>query len=254
MYDATIDPPRAVTPDANPDSAPARRGRPPRLSREQITRDVADLLLRDPSVPLTVVRIAEAIGSSPMAIYRHFTDRDDLVASVARLLYVDARPPTAAEATWQDKIRVWMHHSYTQAIRVPQLTQLIASGESDVWINDSVYLATVLSEAGITDDRRLAEAIYWIATTALGQAVLDSMGRREFPMEATSDALAHLGDDDAAMMRRVIPHFGTTHRRHLDSIVEWTIVGLEKELTGDVARPGPAPASAAASRRRAARR
>jgi hypothetical protein len=148
---------------------------------------------------------------------------------------------------------VWMHHSYTQAIRVPQLTRLIASGESDAWINDSVYLATVLSGAGMNDDRRLAEAIYWIATTALGQAVLDSMGRSEFPLAATSEALAHLDDKDAAMMRRVIPHFDTTHHRHLTSIVEWTIVGLEKELSGFVARPHAATSGPAAPRRRSTR-
>jgi len=230
VYDATINPPSDSLHDPTPGPTPARRGRPPRLSREQITRDVADLLLRDPSVPLTIVRIADAIGSSPMAIYRHFTDRDDLVASVARLLYIDARPATKPDATWQDKIRVWMHHSYTQAIRVPQLTQLIASGESDAWINDSVYLATVLSDAGMHDDRRLAEAVYWIATTALGQAVLDSMGRAEFGLATTSDALNQLAANDAALMRRIIPHFDSTHRRHLASIVEWTIVGLENEL------------------------
>jgi len=262
VYDATIHPTADPTPDRTPDPTlaatpgptPARRGRPPRLSREQITRDVADLLLRDPSVPLTIVRIAEAIGSSPMAIYRHFTDRDDLVASVARLLYVDARPATSAGASWQDKIRVWMHHSYTQAIRVPQLTQLIASGESDVWVNDSVYLATVLTDAGMNDDRRLAEAIYWIATTALGQAVLDSMGRTEFPLAATSDALAHLDDFDAALMRRVIPHFGATHRHHLTSIVEWTIVSLEAELDGGQSRTGSTSTGATPSRRRSSRR
>lgn len=218
------------TPGPTIGPTPAKRGRPPRLSRAQITRDVADLLLTDPTVPLTIVRVAEAIGSSPMSLYRHFTDRDDLVASVARLLLVDGRPPVSADAPWQHQVRVWMHHIYTQAIRVPQLTALIASGESDAWINDSVYLARLLSNAGLHDDRRLAEAVYWIATTALGQAVLDAMGRTEFPMEPTSEALGHIADDDAALMRRLLPHFQAMHHQHITYIVEWTIASLELEF------------------------
>jgi TetR/AcrR family tetracycline transcriptional repressor len=212
------------------DAKTPRRGRPPKLSREQITRDVADLLLADPAVPLTIARVAEAIGSSPMSLYRHFTDREDLVASVARHLLIDERPAVSADAPWQEQVRVWMHHIYAQAIRVPQLTQLIASGESRAWVTDSAYLASMLSKAGMDDDRRLAEAVYWIATTALGQAVLDAMGRKEFPMAPTSDALVQLGDADAAIVRRLLPHFEAMHHQHLTYIVEWTIAGLEQEL------------------------
>src|SRR2546428_7722081 len=66
-------------------SAP-RRGRPPKLSRDRIVRDVAEMLLSDPTVPLTLARVADAIGVAPMSLYPHFADRDDLVKSVAHHL------------------------------------------------------------------------------------------------------------------------------------------------------------------------
>src|SRR5262249_52182334 len=61
--------------------AESRRGRPPTYSRDQIVRDVADALLTDPEMPLTMSRMAAAVGSAPMSLYRHFTDREDLIAS-----------------------------------------------------------------------------------------------------------------------------------------------------------------------------
>jgi len=212
--------------------APApRRGRPPKLSREQITRDVAELLLADPAVPLTISRVAEAIGASPMSLYRHFTDRDDLVASVAKYLLFDERPPVRKGASWQEQIRVWMLHSYRQSIRVPQLTQLIASGESPAWITDSAYLAGLLQEAGFEDGRALAEAVYWVATAALGQAVIDAMGRPQYPLQETADALSRHADQAAAeQVSRLLPHFAAMHGHHMERIADWTIAALEQEL------------------------
>src|SRR5687768_18584227 len=111
-----------------------RRGRPARFSREQIVEAVADMLLADPTAPLTIARAAEAVGAKPMSLYRHFADRDDLVAAVARHLFAGTRPRVRDGASWQAEVREWMVAMYRQARRVPQIVQLLATGESAEWV------------------------------------------------------------------------------------------------------------------------
>src|SRR4051794_38294622 len=128
---------RTQTQDLTP-----RRGRPPKFSREQIVEAVAAMLLADPATPLTIARAAEAVGAKPMSLYRHFADRDDLVAAVTQRLFAETRVGLSADASWQEEVAGWMLAIYRMAQRVPQLVQLSASGESAGWLVDSAHLAS----------------------------------------------------------------------------------------------------------------
>src|SRR5438552_5590214 len=149
-----------------------RRGRPARFSRDQIVEAVTEMLLADPSAPLTVARAAEAVGAKPMSLYRHFSDRDDLVAAVARHLFSSARPAVGTGAPWQTEVRAWMTAMYDQARRVPQILQLLATGESAEWLDDSAHVGGIFERAGIGDQRMIAKAVYVVATTTMGHAML----------------------------------------------------------------------------------
>src|SRR3954471_4485674 len=144
-----------------------RRGRPPRFSREQIVEAVAEMLLADPTAPLTVARAAEAVGAKPMSLYRHFTDRDDLVAAVTAHVFAGTRPDRPPDQPWQEQVRRWMTSVYRRALEVPQLVQLAATGESAEWLMDSSYLARVFESAGVDHDARVAQAVYAVATTTM---------------------------------------------------------------------------------------
>jgi TetR/AcrR family transcriptional regulator, tetracycline repressor protein len=207
-----------------------RRGRPPKLSREKIVSDVAEMLLADPSVPLTIARVADAIGTAPMSLYRHFAGREDLVVAVAHHIFVAARPPVAPDASWQIQIRTWMAHVYAQSTRVPQLVQLIAKGESPAWLADSAYLAAILADGGFGDDRAVAEAVYWVATTTMGNAMIRATAPRDFPIETLRVAIGDLDATDAAHMTRVLPHLAAIHDEGFAVAIEWTIAGLEARL------------------------
>jgi TetR/AcrR family transcriptional regulator, tetracycline repressor protein len=220
-----------------------RRGRPPRYSREQIVRDVAQMLIDDPTAPLTIARAAEAIGAAPMSLYRHFADREDLLVSVAHHVFIGARPPVAPDTPWQEQLRTWMTTVYHQATLVPQLVQLVASGESPAWLADSAYLASVLERAGLHDDRRLAEAVHWVATATLGHAMLHAARPAELPVNRLDRALAELPRDDAERVGRILPHLAAMQPHDFDNVVEWTIAGLEHVL-------GPQPPSKKARPRR----
>ena len=207
-----------------------RRGRPARFSREQIVEAVAEMLVADPSAPLTIARAAEAVGAKPMSLYRHFADRDDLVAAVARHLFAGARPRVAADATWQVEVRAWMTAIYRQARRVPQIVQLLASGESAEWLGDSAYLAGVFERAGYHDDRTLAEAVYWVATATMGHAMIDAAGRGQVQTNRLRASLERLDPDEAALNERLIPQFETMRDHGFELVVDLTIAGLEQLL------------------------
>src|SRR3954451_9423296 len=131
-----------------PSSSP-RRGRPARFSREQIVEPVPERRLADPTAPLTIARAAEAVGAKPMSLYRHFTDRDDLVAAVTAHVFAGTRPDDLPDQPWQEQVRRWMTAVYRRALQVPQLVQLAATGESAEWLMDSSYLARIFESAGV---------------------------------------------------------------------------------------------------------
>jgi AcrR family transcriptional regulator len=233
------DVPRSTTADDGR-ATPARRGRPPRYSREQIVRDVAELLLAEPNEPITINRVAELIGASPMSLYRHFADREDLVKSVAHHLLEGARPPFDAKKPWQQQIRAWMTTVHDQATRVPQLLQFAAAGPSPAWLTDSAYLANVLEHAGFDDDKLLAEAVYWIATTTMGQAMIHATSPTESPHPRLRRHLDDLPPAEAERLARVLSHLTDMHRREFDRVVDWTIAGLEHTLEARRTKTRPA--------------
>lgn len=85
-----------------------RRGRPPKLEREAVL-DAAVVLLDDEGAEaVTMRRLAERLGVSPMALYGHVGDRDELLLALvdrlaARLEYppVPAEPREAIIALWR---------------------------------------------------------------------------------------------------------------------------------------------------------
>ncbi|MFC7564502.1 TetR/AcrR family transcriptional regulator [Actinomadura namibiensis] len=53
------------------------------MSRDEIIDAAVALVYEDPRRPLTIKRVAAAVESAPMALYRYFPDRDDLLQAVA---------------------------------------------------------------------------------------------------------------------------------------------------------------------------
>lgn len=79
-------------------TAERRRGRPPRLSREAVTDAARTIVEREGIDALTMRRVARELGSSPMAIYRHVRDKDELlVALLDRLAAELPRPRFSAQ-------------------------------------------------------------------------------------------------------------------------------------------------------------
>jgi AcrR family transcriptional regulator len=83
---------------AEPPSQPPRRGRPARLSRAAVTDAARAIVERDGIEALTMRRVARELGSSPMAIYRHVRDKDELlILLLDRLAMELPRPQFSAD-------------------------------------------------------------------------------------------------------------------------------------------------------------
>jgi AcrR family transcriptional regulator len=202
-----------------------RRGRPRRLSRERILDAVAEMLRSDPRAPLTMARAAEAVGASPMSLYRYFVDRDELIVSVTRHVLRDAGGDSHDDLPWTDRVRAWMTTVYAQAVAHPQLFQMAASGESPAWLTCSARLAAILESAGFADDRGLASAVYLIGTTTLGQAMVAAATGSEMTMPRLYGAVGHLTSDEARV-GPLIPELADIDRSGFGVVVEATIAAL----------------------------
>lgn len=63
-----------------PEQPPRRgRGRPPRLTRDEIVRAARALLEREGIEALTMRGVAREVGSAPMGLYHHVADKDELL-------------------------------------------------------------------------------------------------------------------------------------------------------------------------------
>lgn len=147
------------------DSAPAARGpgRPARLSREAVL-DAADALLTAKGVEAVTIRgVAEALGASPMALYRHVGDKDDLLlALVDRLAQRLEYPPLAADP--RERLLSLWRTLYDGLAAHPWLPEVLARrrlmAPSVLWAVEEIHVA--FCDAGLTLEQAvLAYRIVW---------------------------------------------------------------------------------------------
>jgi AcrR family transcriptional regulator len=207
--------------------APRGRGRPPRLSREQIIDAAVRLARSDPAEPLTIKRVADAVGSAPMALYRYFPDRDDLLHAVADGIMAEMPFVAPQGASWQDELRAWMEHGRATLVPFPQLVPYMASTRKPAWLPSFAILGTMLAPLRLSDDD-LALAISLIGTTVVGHALLEARRR---PVEETRlslrAALADLAEADRDRIGGVLDRLPAAYGRIYDVLIERTIATIE---------------------------
>lgn len=217
--------------EADPTGAPKRRGRKPRASREEIVDAAIELLERDPHEPLTIARVADAVGLAPMTLYRYFDDRAELLGAIVRTVRA-ARPPVAVDPAlpWQEQVGAWMTSVRDQIVRYPQLLQFTAEGGHQDWLVDGAELVAILERLGEWDDDDLARASYWVSATTLGHAIIEANRPPEARTSAMYGELGHMPEDAAARMARVIPGLARLHDDAFSLVVDRTVAALAPML------------------------
>ncbi|HEY1229159.1 MAG TPA: TetR/AcrR family transcriptional regulator [Ramlibacter sp.] len=216
-----------------PDDSPKRgRGRPRRLSRELIVEAAAGLVREDAQASLTIKSVADAVGSAPMALYRYFPDRDDLLYAVAQRLLKDLEVSitTLSGDSWQDQLREWMVLSMESLLPYPHLLPYIVSTQRPSWLPSFVILTKVLEPLRLSaEDQALAIAL--VGTTIVGHA---SMAAARRPADETAAALKaaleEAGDRNPggrAAIESVIDQLPRAFDRLYDTVIDSTIAAVE---------------------------
>jgi AcrR family transcriptional regulator len=203
-------------------SAP-RRGRPPRASREQIVDAAVALLRADPDEPLTMARVASSVGLTPMALYRHFKDRDELMDEVVGRILMERNAEIPREGPWQDQLRAWVLGGLDHLVPCAQVVQVVFAGGSSRWVHDAATLVRILDQAGFADDE-LADMQVWIALSVGGYVMAEASRRQGANTPEVYGALAHLEPDDADRLAVLIPRidraFDQMHERFADRLIQ----------------------------------
>jgi AcrR family transcriptional regulator len=139
---------------------PRRRGRPPRLSREAVVEAAGTIVASEGIDALTMRRVADQLGSSPMSIYRHVHDKDELlVLLLDRLAAEVPRPdlPREPRARLLEACRVMRDG----LAKHPWVVDVLAAGDliapSILWLVEEIvasFVACGLSHAQAADGYR----------------------------------------------------------------------------------------------------
>lgn len=79
-------------------------GRPARISRDQVLRAARSIADADGIEAVTMQRIARSIGAEPMSLYRHVTNKEDLLDGLIDLVFGEIAVPSPDEP-WRDAMR-----------------------------------------------------------------------------------------------------------------------------------------------------
>ena len=210
------------------------RGRPPRISREQIVAAARAV----PREDLTMKAVADAMGVSRKALHYHVTDREGLLTlMVAELLeYELGTIRLPANAEWQTVLRAYARAMHASIVRVgvaPTYIQLRGlSASAALALTERVV--EPLFTAGF-DDCLARRALTVMSNTALTYAHIEILLAQHgiHPQEAEVTRALQQAQDQFPYVRRVVASASTERlgdTKQFEFEVELAIVGLEHVL------------------------
>ncbi|MET7394133.1 TetR/AcrR family transcriptional regulator C-terminal domain-containing protein [Dactylosporangium sp. NPDC005572] len=198
-----------------------------RLSRDAIVHRAIEVADREGVAAVTIRRLADDHGVTPMALYWHFKDKEELFDGIAERLFADVTLPLLTGAAWHTELRAVLG-AFLAAIRPHPtvadlaLTRILAS-DAGLTIADRVLgllrqarfspeqaaevgsyllcaiITLVRSEPG--PERALDEEVRDAAVREK-RARLHALSPKRFPnVVASADALADCANEDSYFER-----------------------------------------------------
>jgi AcrR family transcriptional regulator len=202
------------------------RGRPARLSCEQIVDAAVAAIERDPAASLTIKSVADAAGAAPMALYRYFEDREALLQAAAdRVLTSTDEIPVQGDS-WPEQLAEWMRGSQERLQRYPVLLPFMTATQRPTSLAMLTRLARILAPAGLPPER-LALAILLTGSNVVGHAMYETR-RRPVPemVAAMKSELDGLPTEAQAVVAPILPHLVPAHAHLFDAVIEQTIAAI----------------------------
>lgn len=146
-------------------AATRRRGRPPRITRDQIV-EVSVAIARERGVDaVTMTTVAAALDVAPPSLYHHVSGRDELLGLLGRRLVDPAPIDLTADLPWSDWLLAYAHAIRRQLLDDPALgviPNLTAHGLLSVPALERGV--EVLTEAGFSPDDAFSGVTHVVST------------------------------------------------------------------------------------------
>lgn len=163
------------------------------LTRDDILDTTLELIEADPQLPITMERVATALGTRPMSLYTHVRNRGDLIDGVVDRSLRAWTLVVSDEVEWELQLAGWCHSLRDHARRYsPLIREMARDGSFQPALLEKVaVLARILRRAGL-EGRALAEALRWIPQTVWGAITLE-LGRPEHLQSVGDETTAIFG-------------------------------------------------------------
>ena len=163
---------------------PEPEGDKPRLSKRTVTENALKLADADGLDALTIRKLAQHLGVTPMALYWHFRSKEDLLEGVAEQVWGEIDTEVDPDAPWWAQIQAMMESLVSVLRAHPAAPQLLLEHEKR---NEAALRATetvleILRTAGF--DATYASTI---ARSALWSGITLVMSEPGFMPELTAE-------------------------------------------------------------------
>lgn len=144
---------------------------PDKLTREAVVTRALELADAEGIEAVTIRRLAQELGVTPMALYWHFKNKEELLIGILDAVFGQLIAAPAADEPWQRRLRtvlaalvgVLRRHRW-----VPSIHQAVPKQRSESFRRATDYALGLLTEAGYPPQRAYQVASYLLnGATAL---------------------------------------------------------------------------------------
>ncbi len=97
------------------------------LTLERITRAAVELANADGLAAVSMARVAQRLGFTTMALYRHVASKDELLLLMFNSA-IGSLPELPAGAGWRESLEVWAAHLSVGVLRAPWVVEINPTG------------------------------------------------------------------------------------------------------------------------------
>ncbi|MBE1876714.1 TetR/AcrR family transcriptional regulator [Myceligenerans pegani] len=169
-------------------TAPRRRGPKPALSVERIVQAAMELADAEGLAAVSMARIAEAVGYTPMALYRHVAGKEELLVLMSDAVAADL-PDIPTDVGWRAGLEAWTRAQIEMGLTRPWFLELPLSaaipGPNRVrWLDQAFGF---LREVDLPADEKLA-VVGLLAQHVLGETRVHVESRRAAAQQVRREA------------------------------------------------------------------
>lgn len=207
------------------------RGRPPKISSDEIIAKTMELLLQHSPDEISMAAVAEQLNIPVMSLYNYFPNVSALLNAVADHTFQLFRfPKVSKRDPWQKVLLAWLRAVARHCDRYPVAFKIfsIEGHTSPAWRKIMLPVMTLVRDMQL-DDATATLTISWLTSQAIGLIYIEEFAHPSRQLMRVSDL--ELGDGDERypkMLERNLP------RLRREQVLEFgfraIILALEQQL------------------------